>query len=112
MAYSLDDQIVFAFASCAFFDLTESDGVYRSQGVEEHRKFQLCLLRSVSYALNSGLPFCGARCRLLPTARRPRRRPHPPSTQSPQEQAMPDNTAIRSFQVSFPETDVTELRRR
>ena len=25
---------------------------------------------------------------------------------------MPDNTAIRSFQVSFPETDVTELRRR
>ncbi len=25
---------------------------------------------------------------------------------------MPDNTAIRSFQVNFPETDVTELRRR
>src|SRR5215510_8926394 len=25
---------------------------------------------------------------------------------------MPDNAAIRSFQVSFPETDVTELRRR
>jgi hypothetical protein len=35
-----------------------------------------------------------------------------PFTQTPQEQAMPDNTAIRSFQVSFPETDVTELRRR
>jgi len=25
---------------------------------------------------------------------------------------MADNTAIRSFQVSFPESDVTELRRR
>src|SRR5262249_28769153 len=35
-----------------------------------------------------------------------------PSTQTLQEQAMPDNTAIRSFQVSFPEADVTELRRR
>src|SRR5262245_34498709 len=34
------------------------------------------------------------------------------STQTPQEQAMPDNTAIRLFQVSFPETDVIELRRR
>ena len=25
---------------------------------------------------------------------------------------MPDNTAIRSFQVTFPDTDVAELRRR
>ena len=37
---------------------------------------------------------------------------HIPSTQTPQEQAMPVNTAIRSFQVSFPETEVSELRRR
>src|SRR5215475_6856865 len=35
-----------------------------------------------------------------------------PSTQTPPEHAMPDNTAIRSFQVSFPEADVSELRRR
>src|SRR5262245_7499416 len=28
------------------------------------------------------------------------------------EAIMPDNTTIRSFQVSFPDTDVTELRRR
>src|SRR5262249_572097 len=36
----------------------------------------------------------------------------PPSTQTPQEHGMPDNPAIRSFQVSFPQADVTELRRR
>src|SRR5262245_35828400 len=35
-----------------------------------------------------------------------------PSTPTPQEPAMADNPAIRSFRVSFPETDVTELRRR
>src|SRR5262245_2914306 len=34
------------------------------------------------------------------------------SSQAPQEDAMPDNTAIRPFQVSFPESEVTELRRR
>jgi hypothetical protein len=36
----------------------------------------------------------------------------PASTQTRQEQAMPDTTAICSFQVGFPETDLTELRRR
>ena len=33
-------------------------------------------------------------------------------TQSEKEESMPDNAAIRPFEVSFPETELTELRRR
>ncbi len=40
MPYSLNDKLVIAVASSALFDLTESDGVYQSRGVDEYRKFQ------------------------------------------------------------------------
>src|SRR5262249_58766230 len=37
---------------------------------------------------------------------------HPLQPNRHRSKPMPDHTAIRSFQVRFPETDVTELRRR
>src|SRR5262245_57650474 len=40
MAYSLEDKLVIAIASSALFDLTESDAVYRNDGIEEYRRFQ------------------------------------------------------------------------
>lgn len=40
MPYSLDDKLVIAIASSALFDLTESDGVFRSQGTEAYRAYQ------------------------------------------------------------------------
>jgi 5'-nucleotidase len=40
MPYSVADKLVVAVASSALFDLTESDRVYREQGIAEYRKFQ------------------------------------------------------------------------
>ena len=40
MPYSIEDTFVVAVASSALFDLTESDGVFREQGVEPYRRYQ------------------------------------------------------------------------
>ncbi len=40
MAYPIDKKLVIATASSALFDLTESDKVYREQGVEKYRQHQ------------------------------------------------------------------------
>ena len=40
MAYPIEKKLVVAVASSALFDLTDSDRIYREQGVEAYRKFQ------------------------------------------------------------------------
>ena len=40
MAYHIEDKLVIAVASSALFDLSESDRVYREQGVAAYREYQ------------------------------------------------------------------------
>ena len=40
MAYPIDKKLVIAVASSALFDLSESDKIYREQGLEAYRKYQ------------------------------------------------------------------------
>jgi len=40
MPFSVENKLVVAVASSALFDLTESDRIYREQGLEEYRRFQ------------------------------------------------------------------------
>ena len=54
MAYNLQDRLVIGVASSAMFDLRESDGVFRSQGEEQYRKFQEENLRN---PLGRGIAF-------------------------------------------------------
>ena len=40
MPYPIEDKLVIAIASSALFDLSESERVFREQGVEEYRRYQ------------------------------------------------------------------------
>ena len=68
MPYPIDQKLVIAVASSALFDLTESEGIFRTQGVEAYRRYQrehendvlppgvaFPLVRRV-LSLNQGLP--------------------------------------------------------
>ena len=52
--YNLENRLVIGVASSAVFDLVESDGVFRSQGAEEYRKYQEA---NVSIPLPKGIAF-------------------------------------------------------
>jgi len=52
--YNLENRLVIGVASSAVFDLRESDGVFRSQGEEEYRKYQEA---NLSNPLPKGIAF-------------------------------------------------------
>ncbi|KDC54328.1 5'-nucleotidase [Pseudoalteromonas sp. S3431] len=54
MAYELGKRLVIGVASSAMFDLLESDTVFRKQGEEEYRKYQL---ENLDNPLNKGVSF-------------------------------------------------------
>lgn len=54
MAYPIERKLVIAIASSALFDLSESDKVYRENGVEEYRKFQE---ENIDKTLEKGVAF-------------------------------------------------------
>jgi len=54
MAYELGKRLVIGVASSAMFDLTESDTVFRTQGEEEYRKYQL---NNLNTPLDKGVSF-------------------------------------------------------
>lgn len=54
MAYELGKRLVIGVASSAMFDLSESDTVFRKQGEEEYRKYQL---ENLENHLNKGVSF-------------------------------------------------------
>ncbi len=54
MAYPIERKLVIAIASSALFDLSESDKVYRENGVEEYRQFQE---ENIDKTLEKGVAF-------------------------------------------------------
>ena len=54
MPYPIEKKLVVAVASSALFDLTESDSIYREQGVEEYKKHQA---ENVDIAFEKGVAF-------------------------------------------------------
>jgi 5'-nucleotidase len=54
MPYSLDQKLVVAVASSALFDLSESDKIYREQGLKAYRQFQQ---NNIDSTLDKGVAF-------------------------------------------------------
>jgi 5'-nucleotidase len=54
MPYPIENKLVIAVASSALFDLTESDAVYRREGVDVYRKHQE---KNIDKTLNKGVAF-------------------------------------------------------
>ena len=40
MAYPIEKKLVIAVASSALFDLSESDSIFRANGVEKYKEYQ------------------------------------------------------------------------
>ncbi len=54
MAYNIDDKLVVAIASSALFNLTESDKVFKEQGLEAYETFQK---KNIDKPLEQGIAF-------------------------------------------------------
>ena len=54
MPYPIDEKFVIAIASSALFDLSESDKVYKTQGIDAYRDYQE---KHIDDSLEKGVAF-------------------------------------------------------